>query len=1199
MASQPPRGPAAQCMAALAARAGTEVRGVVLPAGPRDACFGWKAAAVHPLQPLETEYRGSVREAAEGEPNDELRRAIESEELSRYFLFDANQPRLLGPVADEEPPFPLASDDLRECRRALRAARRALAPSDPRQISRSRVVRHLEAALARARSLLQRFYALAGARSWRVEPVATADGALAGLSGALALAATAEDLRFIASRIATAADALDQALGGAASAQAFYVIQPFCLYRLLVRFRRESAREISAEAAADASGALTALLNNHHPWLSEWIRSCVVRIDEEVRGLDADGNVRFFLKGGRALEYLHNRPREGTGDWDVQVLINPMLPPEEWYRLFVRVNNRLIVLIEGFKLEFFMLLSHSAPRFLARMEELPARAGDPPENGRAYDAGEPGGGEAEEASDAKHRANCKAELIDVGLPRYDSVQAREQWALFNGGGCDILRGEDRVPYPGVLYFVLEYLMMIRGAFAPAASGLLKGPKRIMRLKGLLTERYAEEAIRPLREKAQALLPLSSEAVERHYAGEAHLPAKRALWAMLDQFIVAYGLDADEQLRQAFDWFVADHLGRAAELAPYPPALLLYIEQDRAWSPAAQALADAVGFAEWVSRKLEDHLAQRGRFVEDLPWLVRFVRHVGALFRQDEEWELQLAGAGAFAARQQADYESFAGIGRIEPLSTASIHLYPENPFASPAEMVDIVAPRIADCIIGWDLPLDWERAGEARLSLYFRDPLEFGSEAPRLRPYQPLVAELVARGGPARPRLSYVHGVPLLSPRELLVEARDRIALIEEPGRRRVLERSREAIIELMTARSHVPGPGPEPEPVPRDVTYLAVRSEGRALAGGTDYPPSYLPDRAFQVTLTANRSAARDRLLALFPGPATVDLLVLGGGHGGIGHFDTWSSDDLRTWFVEPLRARSVRAKVIVLDFCVSASLLPLMRELATPDGIVFSTLYSIPEVAVTTATWSLLQPSLERRDVRTMLQRLLARLRGMSRGFSGLSQLEKWRPLGNSDVPLAQHLALHPGDRDFISIVRYLSPIADLLAGGGNALPIVQARLVGNPLVGPGEQRIVEGLPAAGPISRIQREAVESRFKDRLKEILTEPKYEIIADIEGLPLLEGDDSLWTMVRHNWPHILSLAPGITSCPTPFSMWVEGSQQLSLDARLAALPLTQQTTDLISQVEPEAADDVETIVPMLLTSVPQAALNQVDNYLQE
>src|SRR5262249_28750995 len=83
----------------------------------------------------------------------------------------------------------------------------------------------------------------------------------------------------------------------------------------------------------------------------------------------------------------------------------------------------------------------------------------------------------------RYVAAVKAELIDVGIPRHDTVEAGEQWPQL---GDKSLTTRDGVPYPGPLYYVLEYLMMVEEAVSGDARTQQKSVKRIKRFLQILS-----------------------------------------------------------------------------------------------------------------------------------------------------------------------------------------------------------------------------------------------------------------------------------------------------------------------------------------------------------------------------------------------------------------------------------------------------------------------------------------------------------------------------------------------------------------------------------------------------------------------------------------------------------------------------------------------------------------------------------------
>jgi hypothetical protein len=150
-------------------------------------------------------------------------------------------------------------------------------------------------------------------------------------------------------------------------------------------------------------------------------------------------------------------------------------------------------------------------------------------------------------------ANCKAELIDIGIPRRDTSAALEEWTHLNGH----LLGQ-RLKYPGHEYYLNEYHMMIRDAFLPT-SDVRKTPKRVQRLKEILALDRLGPAIEPERAKVRSVLPAISTIVDGRGA-----VSSRLFTTMMSQFVKAYDLHEDVGLTAQFDaTFSAAIAGSAA------------------------------------------------------------------------------------------------------------------------------------------------------------------------------------------------------------------------------------------------------------------------------------------------------------------------------------------------------------------------------------------------------------------------------------------------------------------------------------------------------------------------------------------------------------------------------------------------------------------------------------------------------------
>src|SRR4051794_31250524 len=107
----------------------------------------------------------------------------------------------------------------------------------------------------------------------------------------------------------------------------------------------------------------------------------------------------------------------------------------------------------------------------------------------------------------------------------------------------------------------------------------------------------------------------------------------------------------------------------------------------------------------------------------------------------------------------------------------------------------------------------------------------------------------------------------------------------------------------------------------------------------------------AFQLILTDNHARTRDALTLGAPPRATdrtLDLVVLNQGHGDIGRFESWDAAALDANLVAPMVESGISTNILILDFCLSASLLPAMAPLCAPGGMVVSSLYSVSDVVV-----------------------------------------------------------------------------------------------------------------------------------------------------------------------------------------------------------------------------------------------------------
>ncbi|MBU2033509.1 MAG: hypothetical protein KKH37_07055, partial [Alphaproteobacteria bacterium] len=586
---------------------------------------------------------------------------------------------------------------------------------------------------------------------------------------------------------------LGEAVEGNASVQSFYVIEPFYLQRLLVSYRVRSRHQLTDDQVANASGALTATLNRQQ-WLTDWLAHAMIDLERVVMNPDVQPHVRFFLKGGRALAYLFGRPQDGANDWDSQVLIDPDLPADEWYAVYRKVSNRLLVALMRKKAEFYSLLNVNAAALIA----LPLPVGVPvdPFDDAAPDPGAMPETPAEDRDpddeEMPFSRSCKAELIDVGMPRRDTIECREQWVQL---AQDIIRPTEGMPIPGFAYYIDEYLTMVREFFAGEPRAQAKAHKRIERLAELFARDGAAIAILDAYQRIpNGILEIAAQPVAAFAAGQlppARQPLHYALIELLDQFAAAYEMDVEPLLAAQFAEFFVEWMPQAEALAGQDARARFRLSVD------AEPMADAIGFGQWLSGRLQAHVAGRAALIaaqrEAIDALIRTL-YAASIFDQHSELELQMAIGGSLAAALHAEYEHARGAA-LEPVGKVTVGLYYTDRATDPATAIELVKPLLAPFVDpqpGALFQMDDSHPGRLLLFAANVEIIEpFG-------PYQPLVIEIVAKRVRVRPLISFIWGFPVLSLRDLIIEYQTRAAHVVEFAMRGVLRRTARSLTDML-----------------------------------------------------------------------------------------------------------------------------------------------------------------------------------------------------------------------------------------------------------------------------------------------------------------------------------------------------------------------------------------------------------------
>lgn len=1206
---------------------------VIYPA-QADSALLWAGAALHPMQSLQNTHQRLVRDAARLGSNPDEAKEIEGEELGKLYYFRAATPKLLGQPKDAAPDI---EDQLANLEKALAKLSRTL--DDLKPADAALRLRSVLLGLVSLRSLFDE-------RAAKFPVFEAIDQYLKDLDTQIAAAeGTADAAAFskIRTRLEQAHQEVGRALMGLCCIQNFHIIEPFYLFRLLVKFQVQSDSKIPATLRTEVSSTATSLLHNSdsQKWLFTWLRDKLVELDAALKSAcheklpasedwpDGEPAVVFFLKGGRAAKYLVKLPEKGENDWDTNIVINPNLPAADWYKNFVRVHNVVLAFLEKAKREF-LIESHVNASFLNKALfdklgefEKEQQAREETETGQALEAlfSDEDAAVDEAADDAlssvdvvpeKESENCKAELIDIGIPRRDTVEAFEQW--FNT--CPkVIICDDKIPIPGHLYYIAEYVMMIRDAFLDKSVSLQKTPKRVVRLLEVLE---MKEGLQERVDEEKEHIPAGTLKLSLPKLASLAVPVQRMLTILLKQFTEAYDLADDAGLAEVFDKLFSDNVGDMKGKAVYPPSLQQAITKEGGKYEAKHvALGDAIGYAQWVSQQVDEHLRkERASFMmAQRDVFINFVKaiYTASFFAADDDLEVQFAVTGPFAALLHAEYAKFERMEALEPVKRLDLTIYCQKGH-DPATVRELILPLVKQYVSHPTTPnLDLKLRGDDAICLTWPKDLAFPAFT-----YKPMVIKLqVERREADWPQLAFLKGMPVLSLRDLVWEYKRHAGHIEETFTQRGLKTAIEALVDILTrfenpnpgapfavdvvppAAVHGGGEDPPPPPPPSEkkkdapltpieagtARYLMVTGSG-AVGIDADYPGT-IPEEQRHKWIATNAGALR-KCTDLQAGSQdrTLDLLVLTQGHGDVGSLFDIGAGDWKSAFVDPLVKAGVKARIIVLDACLTASLCTTFAPLLTDDGHMIVNLYTLNSVVVDSDLWTTIHAQLDGSHAAQVYAALEARMKTLSRANTGLAWETQLNELNDTEVGTL--CGSSPGAADVVSAVKYLPELRNVISGflGDDEAvgPVLGtlfedlAPLAAKPqlhaldraiLAHRGEVKESFGLP--------QFTNLKTAFRARLTSLLKDATYKVqlAENLDILPLI-GDDSLFHRFASNRRTLLGNAPGLTRCPTSFGVFSE--EALSADRALAADTLAPAVKALLDLIDIDAATDVPNVI---------------------
>ena len=206
------------------------------------------------------------------------------------------------------------------------------------------------------------------------------------------------------------------------------------------------------------------------------------------------------------------------------------------------------------------------------------------------------------------------------------------------------------------------------------------------------------------------------------------------------------------------------------------------------------------------------------------------------------------------------------------------------------------------------------------------------------------------------------------------------------------------------------------------------------ALGAGQLYPDTVSTADRMQLALPASKSGAAPFTNLTLTGaqPPVLDVLAIGGGHGGVNatfepdslQESAFSKDYWKNTVVAPLVAKGVKADLIVLDACLTASMIDAFAPLCSAHGKIIASMYSINQKVMTPEIWAevLGKASAERPAI---IERRAQEVVRNADQASAAALFSKIKSAPSGDLEAA--LAIEPGLRNVVSGVRYLPKIVD----------------------------------------------------------------------------------------------------------------------------------------------------------------------------
>lgn len=803
----------------LAELAGKKTRLNAVLSSQNDQAFSLRVSAVHPMQVLENVHQDQVRKAIaklkDPSPDDEQN--AEQEQLSKYFLFTPSEPKLVNLKKDEEEKT--IDTELVEVAKSLKLVKAVLntgLTGDEEEEKRKQAGKTLEEARAKLVEIRKQFKDDADKVGWLKDAkkiLEGEDGDGKTLKTRITEADTWEKIKAEYNHLDKALDALEEAAAGLSRITMLYGISPFFLFRLLVQYRIEG-KNITDKNRRDVSSEVTEHLNKQE-WVRDWLAKQMETIDKAISGWEP--KVFFHLKGGRALALLLNQ--EGENDWDTSIVIDPNLPDDEWYELYNQIHDDVLDVLRTAKQEFLVKVSEKA----AELKEYCKKELEDLDEDEDEDEDE----DLDDFADIE-KETAKAELIDIGIPRRDTIEALEQWHHTKDSILLATKYGAKIPIPGALYYIEEYVVMVREALSNRSPSLHKTAKRIQRLANVLDAKDVDRTIKKVKDKvSDKVVPESLKLLDKK--------KDRVLGVMtllLAEFNGAYRLHELAGFAKEFDKIFAKD-GDKPEHDDYPAKVTegkdKYLEdgdKKEAWDGSeCDAILEHIAFAQTLSVQFEAHLRARAKyfgFVEKredknadkrrkkLGELVKAL-YTASIFSPEHRYEVQLAVAGSHAAYLHADYSrDFTDkIDKLDPVTLIELRYYcykkadpktvldffVKEPLRNYIDHGDIKFTR--DDIVGIKIAEEAKDDKVEGESVYLTWPEKVKFEDDLELEYKPVVLKISVKQ--QWPEVSFVWGYPVLSLKDLIRDYVEAAALAGEFETKYRLRDTADALKEMLT----------------------------------------------------------------------------------------------------------------------------------------------------------------------------------------------------------------------------------------------------------------------------------------------------------------------------------------------------------------------------------------------------------------